>query len=80
MRIKQDILDSINNPQSRTKIAMALSMGEQSVAIACRANQTNGTLTKYAALAVISEETGKNIDELLDRDTVNVHTAVANES
>jgi len=80
MRIKQDILDSINNPRSRTRIAMALHQGEQNIAIACRANAVNGVLTKYAALEVISEETGKSIDELLDRDTVDAHVAVANEA
>ena len=80
MRIKQDILDSINNPQSRTKIALALGIGEQSIAINCRANSTNGVLTKYAALEVISEETGKSIEEILDRKSIPVPVAVANES
>jgi hypothetical protein len=67
MKIIQDILDLVNNPQSRTKIAMALKQGEQSVAIACRQNADNGVLTKYAALEVISEETGKSIEEIIDR-------------
>lgn len=72
MKLKQQILDSIDNPQSRTKIAMALQIGEQAVAKACRANDPNGTLTKYAALEVISEETGKPIEKLLERTQVPV--------
>jgi hypothetical protein len=75
MKIKQHILDSINNPQSRTRIAMALKIGEQAIANACRANDPNGTLTKYAALEVISEETGKTIDKILDRTVSNVAVA-----
>lgn len=80
MKIKQDALDSINNPQSRTKIAMALSLGEQTIAIACRENIDNGTLTKYAALEVISEETGKKIEDILERKSIPVPVAVANEA
>ncbi len=80
MRIKQDILDLVNNPQSRTKIAMALSLGEQSIAIACRENIDNGTLTKYAALEVISEETGNKIEDIIERKSIPVPVAIANES
>lgn len=65
MKIRKEILDQIDNPQSRTKIAMALKQGEQSIALACRTNQDNGTLTKMAALKAISEETGLPIDEIL---------------
>lgn len=77
MKIKQDILDLVNNPQSRTKIAMALQQGEQSIAIACRENVINGTLTKYAALEVISEETGKKIEDILERTSMSVPVADA---
>ena len=80
MKIKQNILDSIDNPQSRTKIAMVLHIGEQAIAKACRANDPNGTLTKYAALEVISEETGKKIEDILERKSIPVPVAVANES
>lgn len=66
MKIKKEILDKVDNPQSRTKIAMALGQGEQSIASACRANQDNGTLTKMAALKVISEETGIPVDQVLE--------------
>ena len=76
MKIKQNILELVDNPQSRTKIAMVLQIGEQAVAKACRSNDPNGTLTKYAALEVISEETGKTIDKILDRTSVS-NVAVA---
>lgn len=66
MKIKRDILQKIDNPQSRTKIALALGQGEQSIASACRANQDNGTLTKMAALKAISDETGIGIEEILE--------------
>ena len=80
MKIKQDILDLVNNPQSRTRIAMALQQGEQSIAIACRENVINGTLTKYAVLEVISEETGKKIEEILERTQIPVHAGASIES
>jgi hypothetical protein len=66
MKIKKGILDQIDNPQTRTKIAMELGQGEQSIALACRSNQKNGTLTKWAALKVISLETGVPIDDILE--------------
>lgn len=66
MKIRRDIMEKIDNPLSRTKIAMALGQGEQSIASACRLNQDNGTLTKWAALQVISEETRMAIADILE--------------
>jgi hypothetical protein len=66
MKVKQEILDKIDNPQSRTRIAMQLNQGEQSIALACRANQDNGTLTKMAALKAISEIVGIPVEEILE--------------
>ena len=66
MKIKQSVLEQINNPVDRTKIASALAQGEQSIASACRLNTDNSALTKYAALIVISKVTGTPIPALLE--------------
>lgn len=66
MKVKQGIVDLINNPRSRTRIAMILGIGEQTVASTIRRNQPNGRLTKMDALKAISEETGTAVEEILE--------------
>lgn len=66
MKIKQSILDIIDNPQTRTKLAMDLGCGEQSVALQLRNNKPNGRLTKMDALRAISKETGVSVEEILE--------------
>lgn len=79
MKIKQEILDRIDNPGTRSKIAASLNQGEQSIALACKANVKNGPLTKYAVLRTISEETGVPIEDIVEaseavRDKVGVQS------
>jgi hypothetical protein len=66
MKIKQEVLDLINNPMARNRIGLALGNGEQAVAVACRQNSINGPLTKAAAIKVIREETGLTDSEILE--------------
>jgi DNA-binding transcriptional ArsR family regulator len=66
MIIRAEILDKINNPKTRVKIASALSQGELSVIDMIRKNAPNGSLTKVAALKVIAEELGVTQDEILE--------------
>jgi hypothetical protein len=66
MKIKQTILDLVDNPQARTRIALALVVGEQMIAIHMRQNKENGRLTKMDALMAISKETGVRIEDLLE--------------
>lgn len=66
MKIKQNIIDQINEPETRSKIAVALKQGEQAVYVACKNNSDDGPLTKYAALVAISEITGLPIDKIVE--------------
>lgn len=70
MKIKQDIVDKIDNPISRTRIAMDLKVGEQTVALQLRQNNDNGRLTKMDALSAISKEVGIPVNEILEEATV----------
>jgi hypothetical protein len=66
MKIKKKVLVKINHPEPRTRIALSLGQGEQSVALMCRKNTVNGPLTKAAALKAIREITGLSDDEILE--------------
>lgn len=70
MKVKQSILDKINNPNSRVNIAQKLECGEQAVAVQMRHNYPDGRLTKMDALKAISEEAGCGIDEILEEEAV----------
>ncbi len=66
MKIKQAVLDQINNVESRRRIAMALEVSDQMFYRHMTQNAEDGTLTKIKALVAISEETGLAVQELLD--------------
>lgn len=67
MKVKRSILDKIDTPQVRTRIAISLGCGEQVLAVHMRKNATNGRLTKMDALQAISKElNGLAIAEILD--------------
>ena len=68
MKIRQEVLDKIDNPGTRSRIAASLKQGEQSVALACRNNSDDGPLTKYAALVAISEITGLPFDQIVEEE------------
>jgi hypothetical protein len=73
MKIKKKVLNKINTPYDRTRIALALGQGEQSVALMCRKNAVNGPLTKAAALIAIREITGLGDEDILEQDKVNTN-------
>jgi hypothetical protein len=67
MKLKQEIVDRLNNPPTRRRISAKLkSCGDQAIYKHLRGNSENGRLTKMDALKAIAEETGLSIDELLD--------------
>jgi hypothetical protein len=70
MKLKQEIVDRLNNPPTRRRISAKLkSCGDQAIYKHLRGNSENGRLTKMDALKAIAEETGLSIDELLDDST-----------
>jgi hypothetical protein len=67
MKLKQEIIDRLNNPPARRRISAKLkSCGDQAIYKHLRGNTDNGRLTKMDALKAISNELGLSIDELLE--------------
>ena len=67
MKLKQEIVDRLNNPPTRRRISAKLkSCGDQAIYKHLRGNADNGRLTKMDALKAIAEETGLTIDQLLE--------------
>lgn len=78
MKIKQKILDKIDTPLVRNRIAQKLMCGEQNLAGQMRRNISNGRLTKMDALIAISEEVGCQVTDVLEEeksDRLSKHTA-----
>jgi hypothetical protein len=76
MKLKTEILTLVNNPQSRNRIAQALEVGEQAVAVQMRVNAINGRLTKMDALQAISKECGVPVENILEtEEAINVDSA-----
>lgn len=70
MKVKQKILDEINNPRMRTQIAVLLKTGENNVALAIRRNVSNGRMTKMDFLQAISQVSGIAVSEILEQEQV----------
>lgn len=66
MKLKKSIIDAINNPQARTRIAVALKTGEANISLHLRNNKANSRLTKMDALMVIAAEAGCEVSEVLE--------------
>jgi hypothetical protein len=67
MKLKQEIVDRLNNPPTRRRISAKLkSCGDQAIYKHLRGNAENGRLTKMDALKAIAEELGLSIDDLLE--------------
>jgi hypothetical protein len=66
MKVKQSILDKINNVDSRRRISEKIGIGDQMLYKHIVANINDGSLTKMKALKAISEETGVAIDKILE--------------
>lgn len=70
MKVKQSILDQIQNVDSRRRISEKLGIGDQSLYLHIKQNNPDGYLTKMKALIAISEETGIPVDQVLEADPV----------
>lgn len=68
MKVKQSILDKINNLPSRMNIATDLGCGEQAIAVQIRRNKSDGRLTKMDALIAISKQAGVPVDKILEKE------------
>lgn len=66
MIVRQAILEKVNKPLIRSRIAVALGVGEQTVAMQMRNNTPDGRLTKMDALQAIAKEVGCGIEEILE--------------
>ncbi len=66
MKIKQSILDLVNKPAARNRIALDLGCGEQVIGVHMRQNKADGRLTKMDALSAIAKEVGKPVEEIID--------------
>lgn len=65
-KLRQEIINSINNPMSRNRLGIKLTCDAQAVAVQIRQNNINGRLTRMDALEAISEEVGVPVDQLLE--------------
>lgn len=66
MKIKQSILDKVNNVDSRRPIAERLEIGDQMLWKHMKANVSNGPLTKMVAVMAIAEAANVEITEVLE--------------
>lgn len=64
MQLTQKALTAINNPKIRMKIGLALGISEQAVIKAIKNN--SDSLTKYAAMQVIKNETPLKESEIVE--------------
>jgi len=65
-KVKQSILDLVDNPQKRTEIAGILKVGEQAIAWNMYHNKPNGRMTKMDFLEAISKVSGIPVTEILE--------------
>jgi hypothetical protein len=70
MKVKQEILDRVNNTEKRVLIAQELKVGEQMVQSHMRRNANNGRMTKMDFLQAISKVSGVPVDEILEQGEV----------
>jgi len=76
MKLKQDIVDRLNNSKDRTLLALKIGVGENAVCIQLKKNKPFGRLTNQDALKAISEITGIDKDNLME-ETEDIETARA---
>lgn len=72
MKVKQEILNRINNVASRKRIldSMDTEFGDQALYKQIKDNSNDGPLTKMKALIAISEVTGVPVDKILEEEKV----------
>lgn len=64
LQISQEVLSKINTKTTRSKLALALDVTEQSIVTYISKNHPN--LTRYPALQVIQNETGLTLEQILE--------------
>lgn len=70
MKVKQEILDQINNVKTRMAIANRLGTGEQNIVLAMRRNSPNGRMTKMDFLKAVEAELNIPVGEILEVEQV----------
>lgn len=66
MKVKQEILNRINNVASRRVISAKLDISDQMLYKHIVRNAMDGPLTKMKALMAISEEAGIEVNQVLE--------------
>lgn len=66
MKVKQEILDKVNNVDSRRPISEKLEIGDQMLYKHMKANVSDGPLTKMKAVMAIADEAGIHFSEVLE--------------
>lgn len=77
MKVKQSIIDKVNNPQSRARIGLKIGCGDQMLYRHFQRNLNNGRLTKMDALKAIAEEAQVDLNDVLQEEEVKEPTKVA---
>lgn len=70
MKVKQSVLDKVNNVDSRKRISDKLKIGDQMLYKHINNNKENGRLTKMDALIAISEESKIPVSKILESEVV----------
>lgn len=66
MKVKQKVLDIVNNVASRKRISDVLNIGDQMLYKHMNQNKENGRLTKMDALIAISNESKIPVSKILE--------------
>lgn len=66
MKVKQKVLDIVNNVDSRKRISDDLKIGDQMLYKHMNQNKENGRLTKMDALIAISKESKIPVAKILE--------------
>lgn len=69
MKLKNDIVQKINNVPVRRRLGEKLNIGDQMLYHHLRVNREDGCLTRMTALVFIAQEVGLKVDELLETGT-----------
>lgn len=72
MKVRQNILDQIDNPQMRTLIAVELGVGEAVIAVHMRRNSEDGRMTKMDFLKAISKVLKVSIEDILEKEAIDL--------
>lgn len=70
MKLKKKALAEINNPRTRSLLALGLGHTEQWIIQLIKRNDANGTLTTMAAINIIKEETKLSEKDILEQEPV----------